>query len=126
MKSITIFLLSLFPFFTHAAEPSTLMPLMAIPGKVALRDDFSKDGPVDRTDWLARQGLLGVLQMGCCVEFLHPRNIRQSDRITRDLNREPAFRRRPLNSLPLSRSGFWKGSRMESFPLLSLDTMSAG
>ena len=29
---------------------------MAIPDKVALRDDFSKDGPVDKTDWLSRQG----------------------------------------------------------------------
>ena len=56
MKSITILLLSLFPVFTLAAERSTLLPLMAIPGKVALRDDFSKDGPVDRTDWLSRQG----------------------------------------------------------------------
>jgi hypothetical protein len=56
MKSFTILLLGLFPFFTLAAERSTLMPLMAIPGKVALRDDFSKDGPVDKTDWLSRQG----------------------------------------------------------------------
>ena len=56
MKSITILLLSLFPVFTLAAERSTLLPLMAIPDKVALRDDFSKDGPVDKTDWLSRQG----------------------------------------------------------------------
>ncbi len=56
MKPIRILLLSLFPVFTLAAERSTLLPLMAIPDKVALRDDFSKDGPVDKTDWLSRQG----------------------------------------------------------------------
>lgn len=36
--------------------PSPLQPLMAVPGKTALQDDFSKSGPVSKSEWMKRQG----------------------------------------------------------------------
>ena len=39
-----------------AETPPDLQPLMAVADQVALQDDFSKDGPIDKAQWGARQG----------------------------------------------------------------------
>jgi len=39
-----------------AADPTFLRPLMAVPGKVVLKDDFSKSREIDKAVWAKRQG----------------------------------------------------------------------
>lgn len=54
-------------FFTtlaFSADPASLKPLMVVPDKLVLKDDFAKAGPLNKEHWQARQGTQWSIEDG--------------------------------------------------------------
>ena len=64
MMKISVYLSLLIAATALAETPPDLQPLMAMQDKIALRDDFSKDGPIDKAQWGARQGTRWAIKDG--------------------------------------------------------------
>lgn len=63
MKALVLLALGLVSLVATAAE-TKLQPLMAVPDKVVLKDDFAKAGPVNKEQWGARQGTRWAVEDG--------------------------------------------------------------
>lgn len=57
-------LLSILVTSAGIAQAADLKPLLALPDKVVMQDDFSKPGPFNREHWGARQGTQWVIEDG--------------------------------------------------------------
>ena len=57
-------LLSILTATTCICQAADLKPLLALPDKVVMQDDFSKAGPFNRQHWGARQGTQWVVEDG--------------------------------------------------------------
>lgn len=66
MKPISLLLLALTapPVFAAEPAPPVLRPLMVVPDRVILQDDFSKPGPLNKAQWQARQGTQWAVEDG--------------------------------------------------------------
>lgn len=63
MKTLALLAVGLVSLAATAAE-TRLQPLMAVPDKVVLKDDFAKAGPVNKAHWGARQGTRWAIEDG--------------------------------------------------------------
>jgi hypothetical protein len=63
MKLITLSALVLLPLAVNAAD-TELKPLLAVPDKVVLKDDFANGGVVNKAHWGARQGTRWAVEDG--------------------------------------------------------------
>lgn len=56
MKYIAFITTLMFSVTAFAETPPALKPLMLVPDKLVLKDDFSKSGPINKEHWQIRQG----------------------------------------------------------------------
>ncbi len=63
MKALALVAIGFISFAATAAEYK-LQPLMAVPDKVVLKDDFSKAVPLNKDQWGARQGTRWAIEDG--------------------------------------------------------------
>ena len=65
MKPTLVLLILFVTGSVQAVEsPAELTPLMVVPGDLVLQDDFSKPGPIQKSEWLKRQGTRWVMADG--------------------------------------------------------------
>ncbi len=63
MRTLALLALGLVSLAAKAAE-TRLQPLLAVPDKVVLKDDFAKAGPVNKEHWGTRQGTRWAIEDG--------------------------------------------------------------
>jgi hypothetical protein len=63
MNQLTL-ALALITTVALAETPAALKPLMVVPDKLVLKDDFTKSGPINKDQWQARQGTQWSIEGG--------------------------------------------------------------